>query len=125
MLLGHTKAATMSRPADCCSRRDPAADACRAALLQRLERSHQHDPGCDYEPDTGSRADFCLVAIGIARPALAERRKTRPALALGALGGHNHEHGEGARARCGGDTGIQLYVQMHHDALRDPDSRFA
>ena len=37
------------------------------ALLQRLRRSHQHDPGCDYEPDTGSRADFCLVANPIAK----------------------------------------------------------
>jgi hypothetical protein len=37
------------------------------ALLQRLGRSHQHEPGRDYEPDTGhSRADFCLVANAIA-----------------------------------------------------------
>jgi hypothetical protein len=38
-----------------------------SALLQRLGRSHQRDPGCDYEPDTGSRADFCLVAEAKAR----------------------------------------------------------
>ena len=37
------------------------------ALLQRLGRSHQHDPGCDYYPDAGSGADFCLVATAVVR----------------------------------------------------------
>jgi hypothetical protein len=47
----------------------------RPALLQRLGRSHQHDPGCEYEPDTGGRADFCLVAIAVAR--VRRRRKSK------------------------------------------------
>jgi hypothetical protein len=46
------------------------------ALLQRLRRSHQHDPGCDYEPDTGSRAVACLVAKAIVgREAVAGRKR--------------------------------------------------
>ena len=66
------------------------------ALLQRLGRSHQHDPGCDYEPNTGGRADFCLVAEAIAgsNPALGQSGRPGPAISDACL------HARG-RARSG------------------------
>lgn len=65
------------------------------ALLQRFGRSHQHDPGCEYEPDTGSCADFCLVAIGLVRSE-SSRSQERSAGRCSASAG---EAGSGRQAR--------------------------